>query len=366
MYEIDILQVLWYDDIKFYPDFVDMFDNRIIPNTNLKILFVTPYQRVFDELKQYKNVKLCTERQILRLFKKSRWIFLHPLSLSKLKTILLDKKVASKIIWRTWGHDIRLLNKHDIFHELLFSAYVNKIKQFRAIGVANEIDCENVEKVFGSTVETVTLNYFGTNQKYYSLKKIENEPVENKNQIRIMIGHNGGIADNHFELINLMQKFKNEDVVFSFPLSYGDKKRIENIKQYAISKLGAGKCEFIETFVPFEEYARYVKNIDVALMDQEYSNALGNISILIYFHKKIYVNDKGDFARSFRKKGIEVNYTGDIKNQTFEQFYTQGNFQEKYNEYISHGALVEIDATLKKWVAFINELYGAQVIKISF
>lgn len=364
-FPIDILQVLWYDDLKFYPDFVNMFQNKIIPHSKLNIKFVTPYKDVYQALKEYPCVTFCAETEILELFKQSRWIFLHPLSLGKIRTILIKKSIANRIIWRTWGHDIRLLKHNDLLHRVIFNVYVKKVRQFHAIGVDNPIDCENVEKVFGSGIDTVQLNYSGLNDQYYQLKEIDKEPKCERKTFKVMIGHNGGDGDNHFELIDLMEKYKNENVCFSFPLSYGNKDRIKEIKKYAISHLGEDKCEFIEDFMPFSDYARYIKNVDVALMDQEYSNALGNITLLIYFKRKLYINENGDFARSFKKRNLVINYTSEIRKQTFSQFVHQDSFDDGYLEYIKHYPLTEIDAALNGWCAYINKLMGFEAVVLN-
>lgn len=354
--EYDILHVLWFDDLKFFPSFVKMFEESIIPNSGLNILFITPYYNVYENLKKYNHVKLVNEKDIVNFFAKSKLIFLHPNCLSKLKTILLPKKIAKKIVWRTWGHDIRIMNTNNPIKAIGYKLYKRKIRQFLAIGVDCEFDIVNVRKVFGDDISTIQLNYYGTNEQYYSLKKISKEKLKNECGTRVMIGHNGGVADNHLALIKKLQKFKNQNIIFSFPLSYGDKDYIEYIKEEALKILGKDKVEFVENFMPYEEFARYIKSVDIALLDQEYSNALGNLEMLIYFSKKIFVNRNGDFAKVFNNKNLKVNYCDEIDNMDYDDFIKYNGDESGYFKCIENLPLTKKDAALIQWRDIINKL----------
>ena len=103
------------------------------------------------------------------------------------------------------------------------------------------------------------------------------------------------------------------------------------------------------------DYVRLLSNIDIAIMDQEYSNGLGNLSILIYFKKKIYINKNGNVAQSFKEKNIIANYTDDIKNENFNMF-VKNNFDEKMNEYIKNSSYINRNASVKCMKKIIENL----------
>lgn len=354
--EYDILHVLWFNDTKFYDSLVKMFSESIIPNINMSIIFVTPYKNVYEQLKEYDCVYFVSEKEILRLLGKSKLIFLHPNSMSKLRTIFLPKRIANRIVWRTWGHDIRIMRSKNPIKIVVYKLYKRKINQFLAIGVDCEFDVVNVCKVFGNKIRTIQLNYYGTNEQYDSLKRVALEKNDESNVVRVMIGHNGGPADNHLILINRLKKFKNQNVVFSFPLSYGNKDYIKQVKTKALEAFGTEKVEFLEDFMPYEEFARYIKNVDVALLDQEYSNALGNLEMLIYFSKKIFVNRKGDFAKVFNSKKLKVNYCDEIDKMDYDSFIRYNGDEADYYCCIENLPLTKKDAALIQWQNVLKDL----------
>ena len=147
MKKIKYLHILWMDDLKFYKNLVEMINKEKIYFNKEEHYFITPFKRVYENLKEYKNVCLVEEKNMLNRYgEKASFIFLHPLSLKKRQVIRIPNKIAKKIIWRTWGHDIRPLDiKNDnIFvaniKRILNKMYVNKVHKFKAIGIADDVD----------------------------------------------------------------------------------------------------------------------------------------------------------------------------------------------------------------------------------
>lgn len=365
--KINILHVLWYDDVKFYRSLVECFYYKIIPYTTLKIVFITPYQNVYQDLKDFNNVYLVKEQEIIKYFYESDWIFLHPKSIGRLKTIMIPTKIANKIIWRTWGHDIRPLDNKKIANKIINKLYLKKILEFKAIAIDGPVDQENVENCFGKAIPLVQLHYYCDNDKYFTLKRIkENTNRSDNSKIRIMIGHNSAEADNHFELIDALSKFRNNNVIYSFPLSYGDRSRARRVKEYAIKKLGIEKVEFIDEYMTFEQYAEYINSVDVACMDQLFSNALGNLQLLIYFDKKIIIHRNSDFDRTFKEDRIVLQYSDQINNMTFEELICNNEITSKQlHKYIENSPLTELNFALNEWVNYINLLYNSNIIQIN-
>lgn len=151
---------------------------------------------------------------------------------------------------------------------------------------------------------------------------------------RIMVGHCGAEADRHLEIFEKLKKYKDENIIISLILSYGNKDYIKKVKSKAV-EIFNDKVEFINNYMEYDDFAKYISTVDVAILDQIYSNALGNLSLLIFFQKKVYINRNGNIAESFCNSGIKANYTDDIYKLSFEEFVINEEFDKKLLKYSS-------------------------------
>ena len=353
------LHILSHQDTKFYPDFVKMINESKEFNVD-EFLFITWYKDVYECIKQYKNVLYIDKKnKIYKWLYKSKWIFMHSNFFTKMETILLPKKICKKIIWRTWGHDIRPLDKEkNILKRFLFKLYVKKVNMFKAIGIANDIDAVNVQNVFGYKLNLYKLNYSYKNNQKEIVEKIKKEGfINKKNEIRILLGHNAGKAENHIQNLYRLSRYVNENIKIFIPLSYSnqDQEYIKKIKSTSIDIFGNDKVEFIENFMEYYDYVKLINSMDIAIMDQEFSNGLGNLSLLIYFKKKIFVNKKGNIAQSFINKNITPNYADDIGKIKFDRFIKK-NFDSRLDEYINQSALIDKNANINNLKKIIDAL----------
>ena len=172
---------------------------------------------------------------------------------------------------------------------ILNKMYVNKVHKFKAIGIADDVDRVNVENVFGNDIPTCILGYGYDIMRYPKLEKIANEKIKENTSVRVLVGHNSAKADRHFEIFEYLKKYKKENITVVLPLAYG-------------------------------EYARRIHGIDIAIIDNIYSNGLGNWALLTFFKKKIYINKKGNIAQSCKRNNVKIDYTENIQGESFEQF----------------------------------------------
>lgn len=358
MVKAKYLHVLWYDDVKFYKGFYNLLQNeQLMPDDHF---FVTPYETVYNSLKQYKNVQLVNNIQLFIYLITARWIFAHPLNLRRWQIVLIPRFICKKIIWRTWGHDIRGSKKYNnrirnIIEKILFSFYKMKVKQLCAIGIAvmGNIDAIQIRRVFDYKPRIFRLAYEGgVYQRAELIKNIDNEIIK-KNEVRIMVGHNAGEAEHHIDILNKLEKYKKENIKIIIPCSYSiDKEYLDRVKHKA-KDIFSEKVVFIEHFLEYEDYARMIHEIDIAIMDQEYSNGLGNIALIIAFKKKLYVNRFGVVAQDFIDNQIKPNYTDEIGEVTFDEFINN-EFDERlcmYSESLTNPCF-----SVEKWKECLSNI----------
>ena len=162
-YGYKYLHVLFFDDLKFYPSLVKNINETKMLNPN-EHFFITDWEDVYKEIHVYENVRLVKRRELYKFMSQSKWIIFHSMPLKKWQVILLPNSICEKIIWRTWGHDIRPIDigKSHIIGCLKkwgFAIYRKKVELFFAIGIAIEFVIVNVEDAFGYKFQYFKLNY---------------------------------------------------------------------------------------------------------------------------------------------------------------------------------------------------------------
>lgn len=355
-YKFKYLHVLFFDDTKFYTSLVKTINSKDVLKPD-KHVFITDKENVYKEIAQYTNCHLINDDELLYYISNSRWIIFHAMPLKKWQVCLLPNSICNKIIWRTWGHDIRPWKKTnrficDFLKYIEFLIFRNKVKKFYAIGIANEIDIVNIEEVYGSKFKYLKINYSDSAENYKLVRNIA--PKNDSSTKYVLIGHNCSPVDNHLDILDKLSRYRNEDIHLIIPLSYsnpgnGYKEQIIN-KAYSI--FGMDKVTILDKFVPKDEYVRLLSRIDVAIMDMYYSNGLGNISYILYFRKKLYVRHGSNMDKAFLREGIQPNYTSGILGQSFEEF-TKNEFDDKYLKFCEE--LFDANAFENRWKEIMEE-----------
>lgn len=291
--------------------------------------FVSPHKKLCDELGNH-NVICTSKKRISSMInfygKYCDWIFLHGYSLS-LSDILIKPKFLTKIIWRTWGHDIGYFYKrNEPFKNLLkrLLNFIRKfvIKKFYAIGIANTVDKISVERFFGK-IKTYRMPY---------PVKVENniqafEQIKENDCVNVLLGHSGFSNDNHIKILEKLKVYSNKNMRVYIPLAYGDVNYIEKIKEY-VSQENLSFVTILDKFIKVDEYVKFLNSIDIAIFDGTNSYALGNIAWLLKFNKKFYLNKTGIIREAFTMENIPYICVDEIGNITYEEFVKTIDYSE--------------------------------------
>lgn len=225
------------------------------------------------------------------------------------KVPLTKNKYAKKVIWRTWGHDIRPCKKTEskfmnLCLKYIFSLYIKKIKKFAYVGIANDIDVVSVEEWFGK-MNYCKIPYAYDVDSFSKLSEIRNSKcnADHDKAFNILVGHSGFAIDRHEEVLDFLSKYKDENIRIYLPLSYGNADYIKNVKMKAENIFG-GKAICLTERMDYFKYADFLSKMDIAFFNQEYSSALGNFSLLLFFGVPIIYNQDSYFVKSFEKNNI--------------------------------------------------------------
>lgn len=281
-------------------------------------------------LKMTDNVFLGQDRvkAINECGKKYDYIFLHAMELSPVEVFKVRKNILKKIIWVCWGHDL-YINRLDGGFVRKFKNFVRKVIWFPAskrlkniygIGLSFKYDIVGVAERFGN-MRIIRLPYgYRPNRKkcFIDINGMQKERKESA--YKIMVGHSGYEILNHIEILKKLSKFKNENIIISLVLAYGEKEYTNKVISFAKQEFDEDKLEIILNEQSYEDYMRYISGVDIGVFDQIKQSGLGNINALAAFGKKLYLNRKGILKIAMDFEYVDVGCIDEIDDMSFEEF----------------------------------------------
>jgi len=248
-------------------------------------------------------------------------LILHGLFNPRLLIYLyFKKKLIKQCTWSIWGGDVYFYKyknnglKHNLI-EFLRKKVISKIPVITSLVKG---DYEIVRKVYGSNAKYIYSFY--PNPVDFSL--IENIPnkKEHEGTKIIMVGNSGDPANNHKEVFEMLKRFKEEDIKIICSLSYGS-------PEYISSTINYGQKLFGSRFIPFtkfiqpEEYIKILADVDVAIMNHNRQQGLGNIIALLALKKKVYIPSDTSSYQFFSDKGVDIFNTSNLKDVSLNDLF---------------------------------------------
>ncbi|MHB9338840.1 TDP-N-acetylfucosamine:lipid II N-acetylfucosaminyltransferase [Fusobacterium pseudoperiodonticum] len=251
-------------------------------------------------------------------FKKSDKIIIHGLFDIRIIVFLyMFKNFLKKSNWVIWGGDLyRPPVKKGTFLDKI-DKYVKKNIAYVSSLVPEDYQmAKKINLVTGKYSRAIYMNPITLS----FLEELEKDRNMKRESINIQIGNSSDPSNNHIEIIELLKKYKDKNIKIYCPLSYGNKEYAQEVQRY-------GKDIFKEKFIglldflPPQEYARYINNIDILVFNHKRQQGLGNINALAYLERKIYVrSDISSWMYLKEELGLEIHDTLNIEKETFEDF----------------------------------------------
>lgn len=321
-------------DSIFNVEFVKFVNMNFAPEEHLFVIFSSKALPVFDE---YRNV-IIKDRLNLDVFNQiapySDSLFVHGLAFSAWELIRMRKEYARKIIWCVWGHDLYRYSWGDAIKEhfslknlarwiyvrflkLIWKLVDRKIACFKA-GVASFIkDCQLLKKRYPSLTVYNAVYPFG-----HYLNELQSLECSCPKR-RILLGHSAFPFLKHEKYLYLLQKYLHEDFQLVIPLTYGVLDYADRIEKKA-KEIYGDRALVIRESLSWIDYAKLLKTIDVAIFDYRHQSALGNIYLLLYLGKKIYLSGNGLIYNGLSDigegKNVKVYDCSDVGKVSYGQF----------------------------------------------
>lgn len=239
---------------------------------------------------------------------RAKKIILHGLFDFRLVCILFCMPwLLKKCYWALWGGDLYIYKSSvKNFHWRLREFFRRPvIKRLGYIITYIKGDFELAQKWYHSNAKYIECILYPSNLATF----ISSKPSDHKG-IKILLGNSGSPSNNHLELFEGLQQFKDEDILIYVPLTYGEQSYIDQV-------IYDGKKKFGDKFIPLtehvshSEYLSFLCTIDIAAFNHYRQQAMGNIISLLGLGKKVFINSHITTWPFFLSKNISV---FDIKN----------------------------------------------------
>jgi len=263
-------------------------------------------------------------------------IILHSLFISNKLLLFLSMQqwLLKKSNWIVWGADLYSYRNEKIKFRSKLKEFIRKIfiKNVNVIATLVKEDYDLAIKWYNTKANYFRGIYMDDTETIKYLEKIRNASKNKKEYISIQIGNSATETNNHIEILEILKKYKDEDIKICCPLSYGDLKYAEQIIEFGKGIFG-DKFIPITEFLDINEYMDLLNNIDIGIFNNDRQQALGNIFSLSYLGKKIYLRDStsmwNEISNSLKLRVFTINK---LKEEEFDSF-TYINDKDKQINY---------------------------------
>jgi len=260
----------------------------------------------------YKSrVKVYSE--VLKLMCRAEKIILHGLWNSWIVKILaFNPWLLNKCYWMIWGGDLysyKLAARtikwqiHEVFRRIV-------IKRMGHLVTYIDGDIELARKWYGAKGKSHECLMYTSN-----VFKPMQVPPKKSSTINIQIGNSADPSNEHFEMLEILEKYREEDIKIYAPLSYGPKDHAYKVKDEG-EKIFGDKFVAMLGFMPYEKYLEFLGEIDVAIFNHRRQQAMGNTISLLGLGKKVYMRSDVSQWYLFARLGACV---GDINAFSIDQ-----------------------------------------------
>lgn len=280
--------------------------------------------------------KVLAYSELLKLMYRSDKIILHGLGNIRLVQMLaFNPWLLMKCYWIIWGGDL----------------YSYKLSNRDKTWEKNERYRRFVLKRIGHLVTYIdgdvklARKWYGARGKSYEclmyLSNVFNElevPRKKSLTVNIQIGNSADPSNEHFEMLQILEKYRDENIRIYAPLSYGPKDHAYRVKEEG-ERIFGKKFVALMDFMPYQEYLRFLGEIDIAVFNHRRQQAMGNTINLLGLGKKVYMRSDVSQWKLFERLGVNV---FDIKNFSLAQWIDFDGSQnlEKVQKYFSKDTLI--------------------------
>jgi dTDP-N-acetylfucosamine:lipid II N-acetylfucosaminyltransferase len=284
---------------KFIPPFIDFINDNLEAEKHVYFVF----DRYHDlRIEKKKNIVLVSEFKhlisayliLMRLLHSAKKIIIHGMWDRKFNWILFAQPwLMKKSYWMMWGGDFYYPEQQGWIKKMV-------IKRIQYLVTGATGDYMLVKNWYGAIGRHIKCFNYPSN-----IYKEHKTIIRRRECVNIQVGNSADPSNNHTKVFEQLSKFKNANIKIYVPLSYGN-------KEYANSIINKGNMLFgdkfipLTKFIPIEEYLEYLLDIDIAIFAHNRQQAMGNITTLLGYGKKVYLSKVSTLNGVFREFKIKT------------------------------------------------------------
>ncbi len=246
------------------------------------------------------------------------------------------KKLLKKAYWVMWGGDLYEAprdEKND-FVRKNFKGYLNKI------------DEDYAKKKYGINAPFYNVHY------PFPTITFDNKPINHSANKTIHIQINNSADKSTLEVLDFLEKFKNEDILITTILSYGDIGCKEKIIQKGKEIFG-NKFDYLDKFLDSKNYIEFIKKNDILILNQNRQQGVGNLICYLEHGRKEFIkNEVSTYQYLNNIENIKIFDTKEIPLMSFDDFI-KNDFAEQNAKKAK--ALISNESLTKQWESVFND-----------
>lgn len=311
--------------------------------------------------KDYNNVFSLDLKEIKSLCDLSNKVFIHFLKDDFVK--IVDRcEENNKFYWVIWGADLYNYIEIDLFDEATKEFIIEKnLKNAEELSIATKKPRKNhkqrlrvINKISyilataKGDYELVKANY-DTKAKYIPFvypnpidfylydKEHEKTIIDSHYDFKkdykyvILLGNSGYETNNHVDILYKLKDIDSKEFCVVVPLSYGKKEYIEELIKKGKELLGE---QFIplKSFLKPEEYLSVLNQVDVGIMNHKRQQGMGNINLLLYLGKKVYMNEEVTYFSYLQEIGAKIFSINELNISSLNEIITMSEAYKISNQ----------------------------------
>ncbi|WP_181566687.1 TDP-N-acetylfucosamine:lipid II N-acetylfucosaminyltransferase [Aequorivita sp. CIP111184] len=174
-------------------------------------------------------------------------------------------------------------------------------RQIKYFGVIHEEEVALLQSkhLLSKDVVHIKMSYYPIE---FIFKGIEKNIVTHEN---ILVGNSASRTNNHLEAFDILKKMPLKDRKVIAPLNYGDMEYANIIVEEGKNLFGEN-FQAITTFLPLQEYNKFITKCGIVVMNHYRQQAIGNILAMLWMGAKVYLDEKNTFYHYLKRKQVHV------------------------------------------------------------
>ena len=279
---------------QFVEGFVSFVRNHFDTKNHKVILYTNQRFELPSELYEMEFVSDYDEKNLFWLYRElisADKIIFHNLSVTfyVMLMVYLTPSIAKKASWLVWGGDLYCYRKRpkrmmDRFVEHMRKVIISRLPYIATLTTG---DYDLARKWYKTKAKNIRVNYCDENE-INILKDVQKMNLPESDTVNILLGNSATESNCHIEMLDVLSKFKNENICIYVPLSYGNMEYAKKVKEYG-SKIFRDKIVYIEKFMDRRQYFSLIARMQVTIFNHDRQQALGNIFAMLFLGKKVYL-----------------------------------------------------------------------------